>query len=149
MAERLPLPAPRRAGDQETRPSISVPKELLQRVAAEEAAAAAAVPPQPPVPAPADDLSAAEALLEAAAASVEDGPNPDDPEEVHWYEIFQELRAKKRECGEPDDGMPWAKFRGKLETTRNQVKQKQNCRGVRFAVQVKDGKAGLKALPIK
>ncbi|MEN9799164.1 MAG: hypothetical protein RL653_2860 [Pseudomonadota bacterium] len=154
MADRLPLPAPRRAGDQETRPSIVVPTDLLKRVAAEEAAAAAAAAPPPaPVAAPesppAADLSAAEALLEAAAAAVDDGPNPDDPEEVHWYEVFQELRAKKRECGEPDDGMPWAKFRGKLEATRNQVKQKQNCRGVRFAVQVKDGKAGLKALPIK
>ncbi len=153
--ERLPLPAPRRAGDQETRPSISVPKELLQRVAAEEAAAAAVSAGialskgPPPAPEPVADLSAAEALMEAAAAAVEDGPNPDDPEEIHWYEIFQELRAKKHECGEPEDGMPWAKFRGKLETTRNQVKQKQNCRGVRFAVQVKDGKAGLKALPIK
>ncbi|MBM4381642.1 MAG: hypothetical protein FJ086_20435, partial [Deltaproteobacteria bacterium] len=64
-------------------------------------------------------------------------------------EVYQELKAKKRECGEPEDGHPWPRFRTKLETTRNQVKEKFGCRGVRFSVQVKDGKASLKAAPIK
>jgi hypothetical protein len=152
--ERLPLPAPRRAGDHETRPNLVLPPEFKAKLAAERAAeeAAAAAPPAPapaPVAPEPAGLDAAAALMEAAAASVDDGPNLDDPEEMHWYEVFQELKAKKRECGEPEDGHPWPKFRTKLETTRNQVKEKFGCRGVRFSVQVKDGKASLKAAPIK
>ena len=146
--ERLPLPAPRRAGDHETRPNLVVPAEFKAKLAAQRAAESAPAVALAPAPGPAG-LDAAAALVEAAAASVDEGPNPDDPEEVHWWEVFQELKAKKKECGEPEDGHPWPKFRTKLEATRDQVKQKFGCRGVRFSVQVKDGKASLKAAPIK
>jgi hypothetical protein len=55
----------------------------------------------------------------------------------------------RTECGEPAEGLTYDKFRVKLERNRDQLVQKYGCRSVRFQVYVKEGRAALKATPVR
>jgi hypothetical protein len=52
-------------------------------------------------------------------------------------------------CGEPSEGLTYDKFRLKLEKNKEQLVQKYGCRTVRFQVYVKEGRAALKATPVR
>ena len=47
------------------------------------------------------------------------------------------------------DGLTWDRFRDKLRRNHDTLAQKYACRTVRFQVYVKDGKAALKATPVR
>jgi hypothetical protein len=70
-------------------------------------------------------------------------------EERHFQEIFREFVATREKCGEPADGLTYDKFKAKLLKNKEQLVQKYACKSVRFQVYVKDGKAALKATPVK
>lgn len=70
-------------------------------------------------------------------------------EEAHFMEVFKDFVATRDRCGEPADGLTFEKFSAKLRKNKEQLVQKYNCRTVRFQVYVKDGKAALKATPVK
>ena len=70
-------------------------------------------------------------------------------ERVKTSAAFHEFVATRERCGEPADGIPYEKFAAKLKKNHEQLVQKYGCRTVRFQVHVKDGKAALKATPIK
>lgn len=70
-------------------------------------------------------------------------------EEQHFQEIFREFLATRERCGEPNDGLTYEKFAAKLRKNKEQLIQKYSCRTVRFQVYVKEGKAALKATPVK
>ncbi|MFI5308811.1 MAG: MXAN_5187 family protein [Polyangiales bacterium] len=109
-------------------------------VAAPPAAArpqAANVAPPPPVPRPAA----------AAATSPDNGAGFD--EDAHFREVFEQYLATRKQCGEPIDNLTFEKFGVTLRKTRDQIVEKQGVKFVRFSVQVKEGKAALKAQPIK
>jgi hypothetical protein len=72
-----------------------------------------------------------------------------DPEEAHIREVFMEYVAVRRQCGEPTSSLTLDKFRTKLETNRQQLIAKYNCKTARFSVYVKDGKAAIKATPVR
>jgi len=55
----------------------------------------------------------------------------------------------REKCGEPADGLTYDRFALKLRKNRDQLIQKYNCRTVRFQVYVKEGKAALRAAPVK
>ena len=55
----------------------------------------------------------------------------------------------KKSCGEPIAGLTLAKFADKLVKNRDDLMTKTGCSEVRFTVYVKDGKAALKATPVK
>ena len=93
-------------------------------------AAPAAVAPPPPVP--------------AAAASA-----PKDEEEAHFQQIFEEYLALRAKCGESTTSVPADKFFAKLHSNRDQLIAKYGCRTARFSVYVKDGKAAIKATPVR
>jgi len=63
--------------------------------------------------------------------------------------VFREFIATRERCGEPADGLTYDKFVAKLRKNREQLVQKYACRTVRFQVYVKEGKAALKATPVK
>ena len=88
----------------------------------------------PPAPEPA---AAPEQLSEA------------QEEERHWEATFDEFLRVREECGEVSDGLTFDRFRVKLEKNKDTLVQKYGCRTVRFQVYVKDGKAALKATPVK
>jgi hypothetical protein len=70
-------------------------------------------------------------------------------EEQHFQEIFREFLTTRDRCGEPNDGLTYEKFAAKLRKNKEQLMQKYACRTVRFQVYVKEGKAALKATPVK
>ena len=55
----------------------------------------------------------------------------------------------KKSCNEPTSGLTYEKFAEKLVKNRDDLMAKTGCREVRFTVYVKDGKAALKATPVK
>jgi hypothetical protein len=70
-------------------------------------------------------------------------------EERHWEQTFDEFLRVRDECGEGSEGLTFDRFRLKLEKNKETLVQKYGCRTVRFQVYVKDGKAALKATPVK
>jgi hypothetical protein len=72
-----------------------------------------------------------------------------DPEERHFQEVFRDFVATREKCGEAADGLTYEKFKTKLLKNKEQLVTKYQCRTVRFQVYVKEGKAALKATPVK
>jgi hypothetical protein len=72
-----------------------------------------------------------------------------DPEEVHIREVFADYVNTRRQTGEPTASLTLEKFRAKLEANRQQLIAKYSCRTARFSVYVKDGKAAIKATPVR
>jgi hypothetical protein len=75
--------------------------------------------------------------------------DPDEEEEAHFRHIFDDFLSKKRDCGESTVGLTRDKFLQKLRDNKASLVAKHGCRTVRFSVYVKDGKAALKATPIR
>jgi hypothetical protein len=75
-------------------------------------------------------------------------PGPDD-EQAHWQQVFQDFVRTRAECGEPSEGLTFERFRQKLESNKATLVAKYQCKTVRFQVYVKDGKAALKATPVR
>jgi hypothetical protein len=73
----------------------------------------------------------------------------DADEDSHYKAIFDDFVATKRTCGESIAGLTLDKFKDKLRGNRDALMSKHQCRTVRFAVYVKDGRAALKATPIR
>lgn len=103
-----------------------MPEELIRASARLESE-----PEPPPEPAP----------LAASA--------PPPSEEQHFREVFRDFLATREKCGEPAAGLTYDRFALKLRQNRDQLIQKYNCRTVRFQVYVKEGKAALRAAPVK
>ncbi len=105
-------------------------------------------PPGPPLPAlhgTTQPLSLDDDILgviapPAAAATEGDG---------YFKQVFEQFVAVKKSCGENTAGLTYAKFADKLVKNRDDLIAKTGCREVRFTVYVKDGKAALKATPVK
>ncbi len=70
-------------------------------------------------------------------------------EEAHFQQVFKDFVATREKCKEPADGLTFEKFAQKLRKNQEQLVQKYQCRTVRFQVYVKDGKAALKATPVR
>jgi hypothetical protein len=150
-------------GDEPTAPpellkSIPSPASPPPRAAAPEPPARAprAAAPAPPTPAraPAAPPAAARVAPPPAAATRTNSNNAsaDDgafDENAHWHEIYDQYVATRRQCGESVDNLSFDKFSITLRKTRDSVVEKHGARSVRFAVHVKEGKAALKAQPVK
>jgi hypothetical protein len=70
-------------------------------------------------------------------------------EDQHLQDVFEEFVATRELCGEAADGLTFEKFSVKLRKNREQLVQKLACRTVRFQVYVKEGKAAIKASPVR
>lgn len=104
------------------------------------------VPSRPAAP----PLAPAPELLQAAARAA---PPPalatGEDEQAHWQQVFQDFLRTRTECGEAAEGLTFERFRQKLATNKANLVAKYACRTVRFQVYVKEGKAALKATPVK
>ncbi|HJZ85999.1 MAG TPA: MXAN_5187 C-terminal domain-containing protein [Polyangia bacterium] len=69
--------------------------------------------------------------------------------ESYYRKIYQDFVDLKRKCGEPTENVTYEKFVAKLKDNREQLIRKFGCKSVRFQVYVKDGRAALKATPVR
>ena len=83
-----------------------------------------------------------QSLIEASAPAVQG-------EETHFREVFDLFVATQKQCGAPVSGLTFDKFVRKLHAARDQVMKRHNASQVRFTVYVKEGRAALKASPVK
>jgi hypothetical protein len=81
-------------------------------------------------------------LIEASAPGVEG-------EEAHFREVFEQFVATQQQCGISVSDLTFDKFVRKLHAARDQVVKRHKASGVRFTVYVKEGRAALKASPVK
>jgi hypothetical protein len=70
-------------------------------------------------------------------------------EETHWQQIFQDFLRTRASCGEQTEGLTYERFRLKLEGNKTALVTKYACKTVKFQVYVKEGKAALKATPVR
>ena len=77
------------------------------------------------------------------------GAESDDPDGPHWRETYDRFVELKVQLGEPADRISFEKFAAKLKKNRADLVAKHNCKGVRFSVYEKDGKAAIKASAIR
>jgi len=87
--------------------------------------------------------------LMAAAKSGESRAIETADELVQWRQTFDEFVAMRGKCGEPTTGLSFEKFQGQLRKNKEQLVKQYNCKRVKFTVYEKEGKAALKATPIK
>ncbi|MBX2813074.1 MAG: hypothetical protein KTR25_14765 [Myxococcales bacterium] len=73
----------------------------------------------------------------------------DDEDMVHYREVYENFLHLRERCGERTKDIPFERFLDKLENNRAKLVEKYNCRTVRFQVYEKDGKAALKATPVR
>ncbi len=83
---------------------------------------------------------------EVLARAIGDAQNPD---ELEWPNVYEDFVKTKKQCNEPTEGLTFDKFRQTLRKNRDALVQRHNCKRVKFTVYVKDGRASLKATPIK
>jgi hypothetical protein len=121
---------------------------------------AAAPPPRPAAPPPraktpppvaaAPPPRALDDDILASTGNLRPPPAGDDgDEDAYFRSVFDEFVALKAQCGEPTAGLTFGKFVDKLRRNRDELLAKPGTTGVRFSVYVKDGKAALKATPVK
>lgn len=72
-----------------------------------------------------------------------------EDEAAEWKRVYDEFVRLKKECGEPTEGLSFDKFKNTLRKNRDQLLQRHGCKSVKFSVYVKEGKAALKANPVR
>jgi hypothetical protein len=68
---------------------------------------------------------------------------------AEWQGVYEEFLKTKRECGEATEGLTFEKFQQTLRKNRDALMQRHGCKRVKFAVYVKEGRASLKATPVR
>jgi hypothetical protein len=115
-----------------------------------------APPPNPRLPKPPPNprapqqeelpMSEQGAAMSAPYSGIGTGNGAEDAE---WHGVYQEFVALKQQCGENVDGFTYEKFEQTLRKTSETLMTRHGARKVKFSVYVKEGKAALKASPLK
>ena len=70
-------------------------------------------------------------------------------ENAEWLAVYEDFIRTKKQCSEPTDGLTFEKFSHTLKKNRDALIQRHGCKRVKFSVYVKEGRASLKATPVK
>lgn len=70
-------------------------------------------------------------------------------DDAHFRSVFDQFVDTKKQCGESTAGLTFEKFEKTLRKNRDQILTQHGARTVRFTVYVKEGKAALKATPVR
>jgi hypothetical protein len=73
----------------------------------------------------------------------------DAADRAHFKEVYERFIDMRRRCGENTNDLAFDRFLAKLTRNRDNLIKKYACRTVRFQVYEKDGKAALKATPVR
>lgn len=68
---------------------------------------------------------------------------------AEWTAVYEDFIRTKKQCGESTDGLTFDKFSHTLRKNRDALIQRHGCKRVRFSVYVREGRASLKATPVK
>jgi hypothetical protein len=63
--------------------------------------------------------------------------------------VFEDYLALRQRCGESIVGLSLEKFVAKLQSNRQQLVAKHGCKSAQFTVYEKDGKAAIRAVPVR
>jgi len=109
--------------------------------------------PSPAVPAgrTRSDFDDPTVVADPSHSLLEQSAQPDGSglSEGEFRKVFDEFTALKKQCGESVASLTFEKFSNKLRKNRDALIAKHGCRSVKFQVYIKDGKAALKATPVK
>ena len=109
-------------------------------------------PTNPRLPKPPPGRGAAanlESTMDTAGGPGTAGWGAESPELAEWKAVYQDFVALKQQCGEPTEGFTYEKFETTLKKNRDTLMNRHGAKRVKFSVYVKEGKAALKATPIK
>lgn len=73
----------------------------------------------------------------------------DDPDYAHFSQVFEDYVALRQKLGESIVGLSLDKFVAKLQSNREQLISKHGCKSAQFTVYEKDGKAAIRAVPVR
>ena len=73
----------------------------------------------------------------------------DDPKQETWRAVFEDFVRIKEQCGESVEGLTYEKFEVTLQKNESSLMKHHAATSVKFSVYVKDGKAALKASPVR
>lgn len=90
-----------------------------------------------------------EELIKQSATGQFSALSTGNADEVHFKDVFKQFVATKQQCNEPIEGLTYEKFRETLRKNQEKIQQSHGTARVRFTVYVKEGKAALKATPVK
>ena len=102
----------------------------------------------PPQPSPPPPPSRSFAPSPPAARPAQATPG-EDPDYAHYKQVFEEYLALRQNCGESVVGLSLEKFVAKLQSNRDQLTSKHGCKTAHFTVYEKDGKAAIRAVPVR
>ncbi|HEX3770241.1 MAG TPA: MXAN_5187 family protein [Polyangiaceae bacterium] len=109
---------------------------------------AAAARPQPPLEDDGDeDATMVGAVPAELMAQATGGAGAE--EAADWRNVYEDFLRTKKQCGEPTDGLTFDKFSHTLKKNRDALISKHGCKRVKFSVYVKEGRASLKATPVR
>jgi hypothetical protein len=102
---------------------------------------------------PGDESEDEEATMVAAippeVLAAATGEHKASEDTTEWMAVYEDFIRTKKQCGEPTDGLTFEKFQYTLKKNRDALVARHHCRRVRFSVYVKEGRASLKATPVK
>jgi hypothetical protein len=130
---------------------FQVPQSLL---AASQGLPATPAPPVPPPTAATEDADdnrtvVAQVPQELLSQSATKKADPASADDAHYKEVYEKFVQTRIECNEDTSDLSYDRFVAKLLKNRQQILEKHKASGVRFQVYVKDGKAALRALPVR
>ncbi|MBW2455179.1 MAG: hypothetical protein JRI68_11745 [Deltaproteobacteria bacterium] len=106
--------------------------------------------PSSPESAPATEPNRGSAApsTQKSASEPDDGGEPFN-EEKQWREVYTNFVALKKKLGEPTKKLTYEKFKGTLQRNKDALVARHKCQRVKFRVYEKQGRAALKASPVK
>ena len=128
----------------------SEPESLELSEAPPTAAPAPAAPAKPPPAPPKRPPPGAPAAQPSSVNSVPEPASDEEYDELaDWRRVYEDFLALKKQCGEDTSTLTFEKFKGTLQRNKDALVQRHNCARVKFTVYEKEGKAALKASPVK
>lgn len=131
--------------------ALPVPPSPVSESSAQSGGGSKSLPKPPPGPGGRPLPPQRPAVAETRPEPDLGGPVPATVAEANpeWRRIFEDFLATKQQCGESTASLTYEKFEVTLRKNQQAIIDRHGVTQVKFSVYVKDGKAALKASPIR
>jgi len=126
-----------------------VPSNRKIRIPESELAPPVPVRTLPPLEGEIKELPPLEAKPMADEPEQPEQPPEDEELKTYFEQVYNQFVAVKRQCGENTDNLTLDRFENKLRQNQDNLIERYKCKSVKFQVYIKDGKAAIKATPVK